>query len=158
MPVRRHPLAMQAHNSPLANIPLDTALAARLRETYHLVRSRGLLLAERFYAKLFAAAPSLRPMFRGDITSQAAKLMASLDAVVRCFETPGHASAMLTDLGRRHAGYGARPEHYAVVCTLLIECMRELLDAPADDHRLIEWHEAISLISAHMTRAGSERV
>ncbi|HTO81753.1 MAG TPA: hemin receptor, partial [Methylomirabilota bacterium] len=36
-----------------------------------------------FYDRLFTLDPSTRPMFRGDLKSQGAKLMAAIGAVVR---------------------------------------------------------------------------
>lgn len=38
--------------------------------------------ASLFYARLFETAPEVRPLFRGDMTEQGRKLMATLAAVV----------------------------------------------------------------------------
>lgn len=157
MPVKRHPVAVSENRDPLARLPLDTALVARLRATYRRVRERDLRLAEIFYARLFAAAPQLRPLFRGDAESQAQKLMSALDAVVRNLEHPAGNAVMLAELGRRHAQYGAKPEHYAVVTDLIIESMHELLGAELDRPALEEWRLALRLISDQMI-AGAEGV
>jgi hemoglobin-like flavoprotein len=118
-----------------------------------LVRARDNELAEVFYAKLFVAAPSVRGLFKGDQWAQSAKLMAALDAVVRNFEEPAANAEMLAELGRRHAAYGARPEHYRLVIELLVMSMGELLGPEADAHRLDEWKMALTLIGDHMIAA-----
>lgn len=167
MPLRRHPNATSESNRLLTAIPIDHALVGRLRTTYEGVRAQGLRLAEVFYARLFAKAPHLRAMFRSDLESQSKKLMDALDAVVRNFEHPVESAAMIDELGRRHAGYGASPEHYDLVIDLLIDSMREILGAAAGagngtaagagvgataaiDRALEEWRLALRLISDRM--------
>lgn len=153
MPVRRHPVAVPAPGAHLSILPVDLELVARLKATYARIRTHGDRLAELFYARLFAAAPQLRSLFRGDTAAQAAKLTAALDAVVQNFENPRENAGMLAELGRRHVAYGARPEHYAVVTELLINSMRELLAPDADERDLAEWHQALRLISDQMIAA-----
>lgn len=150
MAVRRHPMAVQTTSDALDRVPLDTALVARLRASYDVVRGHELRLAETFYARLFALAPHLRPMFPNDLRAQAEKLTAALDVVVRNFEDPAANAAVLASLGRRHAGYGVKPEHYTLVVDLLVESMRELGGAAMDEARLQEWHRALQLISQQM--------
>jgi len=142
-------------NGALEPLPVDQALIARLKATYTQVRGQDIRLAELFYARLFAAAPHLRSLFRGDIAAQARKLIASLDAVVDGLDRPIESAAMLCELGKRHAAYGARPEHYAMVSYLLIESMRELLGPSADQKGLAEWRLALMLISRQMVAAAT---
>lgn len=158
MPVRKHPVAVLRHNDPLPGLPLDSALAARLRATYDRVRLEGPRLAETFYARLFAAAPHLRPMFSADPAAQAHKLMAALDAVVANLERPAENHALLADLGRRHAQYGARPEHYDLVIDLIVESMRDILGPRAEGRDLHEWRTALRLISNQMTAAAASEL
>ncbi|MFN0133379.1 MAG: globin domain-containing protein [Phycisphaerales bacterium] len=153
MPVKRHPIAATADGASLTGLPIDTALIGRLKATYDRVRSNELRLAEVFYAKLFAAAPPLRQLFRGDPNAQAQKLTAALDAVVRNLEHPAENAAMLAALGRRHADYGAKPEHYGLVIDLLVESMREILGSTANLGALEEWRLALQLISKQMIAA-----
>lgn len=153
MPVRRHPVAASLSATPLGSLPLDEKLVARLRSTYTSLRAHDHTLASNFYSKLFAAAPQVRSMFRSDPATQAAKLMAALDAVVQNLERPKETAAMLADLGRRHAEYGAKPEHYDLVVTLLIESMQDVLKLGSDDPAIREWRMALRLISDQMIRA-----
>lgn len=155
MPVRKHPIAVPRDNDPLPGLPIDSALAARLRSTYDRIRADGTQLAEVFYARLFVAAPHLRPMFTADPAAQVHKLMAALDAVVANLERPAENHALLAELGRRHAGYGARPEHYDLVIELVIDSMRDLLGPRAAERDLLEWRTALRLISSQMLAAAN---
>jgi nitric oxide dioxygenase len=92
-------------------------------------------------------------MFPADLRTQAEKLTAALDVVVRNFEDPAANAAVLAGLGRRHAGYGVKPEHYRLVVDLLVESMRELGGAAVEEARLEEWHGALRLIAQQMIAA-----
>jgi len=154
MPVHRHPIANSKDPGPLSSVPLDRSLIERLKASYALVREQDLKLAEIFYAKLFTAAPQLRPMFRSEPQVQTAKLIASLDAIVQNLVDPKANAAMLAALGKRHAGYGAKPEHYDLVIELLVDSMRELLGPRAQEQSLREWWMALRLVSDQMLAAG----
>lgn len=156
MPLKRHPIAVAHSIEVLIRLPLDETLVQSLRATYNRVRADELRLATVFYSKLFSAAPQLRGMFRGDLPSQAAKLTAALDAVVCNLEKPRENAAMLADLGRRHAGYGARPEHYDLVVDLLVQSMQEVLHTTSDDRAILEWRMALRLIADQMISASGE--
>lgn len=153
MSVRRHPIAVAASPDRLSSLPLDLSLCARLRATYLLVRIHELELAEIFYRHLFAAAPQLAPLFRSEPRAQAAKLMAALDAVVQHLEQPARTTAMLEELGRRHARYGAKAEHYPLVIDLLVASMAELLGPAAREDALEEWRLALALVAGQMLAA-----
>lgn len=153
MPLKRHPVAVSKAIAPLVRLPLDTDLVASLRATYDLVRADDIRFATIFYEKLFAAAPHLRPMFKGDIELQKSKLIHALDAVVQNFEKPNENAAMLAALGQRHAEYGAKPEHYDLVVDLLIDAMSTLLGANASPKGLSEWRVALRLVSNQMISA-----
>lgn len=155
MPVRRHPVATAKDTQMLTSMPLNLPLAQRLKATYRLVRTHDLRLAEIFYTKLFQAAPHLRSLFGSDLTSQARKLTSALDIVVANLERPSANATLLAELGRRHAGYGAKPEHYDLVIQLLIESMESLLGPSAEPSALEEWRIALRLVSDQMIAAAS---
>lgn len=153
MPVRRHPVAFSKLRDPLEALPLDVGLVRRLKSTYELARAQEMRLAEVFYAKLFAAAPQLRSLFKSDPAAQAQKLTATLDFVVRNLERPQENREMLAALGKRHVEYGARPEHYELVIELLTQSMSEILGPDGDAHRVDEWRTALRLIGRQMVEA-----
>jgi nitric oxide dioxygenase len=53
-----------------------------VRETFQTLRTMSAPLATLFYGRLFAYAPGLRPMFRGDLTTQGAKSMSLIESCV----------------------------------------------------------------------------
>jgi nitric oxide dioxygenase len=73
-----------------------------------------------FYGRLFETAPELRALFKGDMTEQGRKLMSVLAAAVGSLERLPELVPVVQDLGRRHAGYGVKDEHYATVGAALL--------------------------------------
>ena len=68
-----------------------------------------------FYERLFEIDPSLRQMFHRSHREQARLLAQTLTVVVKGIDRPGQLRAAVEALGRRHAGYGVRDEHYETV-------------------------------------------
>ena len=89
---------------------------AAIRESWALIRPAAAGVAHRFYDRLFELDPALRPLFhRSDPEALERKLVAALDEIVRLVTDPARLVSVIVPLGRRHAAYGVRPEHYAVV-------------------------------------------
>src|SRR5690242_5017983 len=76
--------------------------------------------AELFYCRLFELDPSLRLMFRPDLTEQKQKLMVALALVVTNLEKMDSLLPSIRVLGQRHKGYGVRNRHYDVVGQALL--------------------------------------
>ena len=65
--------------------------------------------------RIFELAPETRPMFADDIAPQAARTIRAVATVVDQLDEPERVTALLTELGARHARYGLRAEHFPVV-------------------------------------------
>src|SRR5438128_7446169 len=65
--------------------------------------------AETFYGRLFDVAPAVKPLFRGDMTEQRHKLMATLAVVVRGLSDLPSILPAASALAKRHVDYGAKP-------------------------------------------------
>ncbi|MCW5756511.1 MAG: hypothetical protein KIT54_04665 [Phycisphaeraceae bacterium] len=154
MPVHRHPASASKVGEPITRIPVDAGVIERLRSSYRLVRRQDLEFARVFYAKLFEAAPGVRAMFPQDLELQSRKLTMALDTIVANLENPEANSHLLAQMGKRHAGYGARPEHYHLVIETMVAAMRAVLGAQADERVLDEWRMALRLIGKQMIDAG----
>lgn len=76
--------------------------------------------AELFYGKLFELDPALKPLFKGDMKEQGRKLTTMLNTVVTQLERLDTLVPAVQDLGKRHAGYGVKTEHYAAVGSALL--------------------------------------
>lgn len=76
--------------------------------------------AEIFYDRLFQLNPSLKPLFKGDMKEQGAKLMKTLGVVVHGLSNLQDILPAVEKLAQNHVGYGVEPEHYEVVGEALL--------------------------------------
>lgn len=76
--------------------------------------------AELFYGRLFELDPSLRALFKGDMKEQGRKLMAMINVAVASLDKLDSIVPAVKDLGRRHGGYGVKPQDYGTVATALL--------------------------------------
>ncbi len=106
-----------------------------------------------FYDRLFAVAPGVRPLFGDDITEQKHKLMEMLGTVVDRLGALEQITPEVQALGRRHAGYGAQPEHYAVVGECLIWTLAQGLGDDFTAPVQAAWEAAYGLLAAAMMEA-----
>jgi nitric oxide dioxygenase len=103
-----------------------------------------------FYGRLFEIAPSVKPLFRGDMAEQGRKLMATLAVVVNSL---GNLSAILpaaSALARRHVGYGVKAEHYAPVGEALLWTLQRGLGEYWTPDLASAWSAAYGLLSEFM--------
>jgi hemoglobin-like flavoprotein len=148
MGVTRHPFSSSLPS--WANVPIDHAAAARLRASFNALAVDGTRVASIFYAKLFERYPGVRTLFPADIRAQESKLMDTLRIVVEHTQATPELLKTISDLGARHVKYGAKPEHYPIVCDLLIESMADAA-GPAWSARLAsEWRQALEIVSRLM--------
>jgi len=110
-------------------------------------------VAKDFYDRLFAACPHVRRLFAEDMTSQRQKLMMTLAAIVTDLDKLDRLVPAVSELARRHVGYGAREEHYAPVGAALIETLRNALGARFSPDVEQAWAAAYGLLAGAMTEA-----
>ena len=91
-----------------------------VQETFSKIQPIAVEAARLFYQRLFEIDPSLRPMFRGDIEEQGRKLMQIIGVAVGSLRQWDKIRPAVEEMGRRHAGYGVRDEHYATVAAALL--------------------------------------
>jgi methyl-accepting chemotaxis protein len=122
-----------------------------LETSFDLLAPRGEELVDTFYARLFAAAPSVEPLFAGtDMRRQKAKLLATLVLVRNSLRDLDALVPKLRELGERHGAYGAQAEHYPVVGAALIASMAELAgDAWRPEYERA-WMDAFAVVAGAM--------
>ena len=81
-----------------------------------------------FYRRLFEIDPNLQRLFKGDIEEQSKKLLEMLGVLIAMLERPLGLELELKAMGLRHAGYGVKNEHYAMVGRALLDMLAETLD------------------------------
>lgn len=114
-----------------------------------------LALVERFYARLFAAHPFLRPLFPLHMEEQQAKLAGVIRLAVANLRAPEALAPTLTDLGRRHVGYGVVPGHYRVVVDTLLASLGDRLGEHLDARTRAAWSRALEFLVAAMQPAAA---
>lgn len=105
---------------------MDEYTTQLVKESWDLVEPIAPRAAELFYANLFRLDPSLQPLFTsGDMVVQGQKLMKMIGLAVGLLGQPQLLLPALQSLGRRHADYGVRDEHYDTVGTALLATLQQ---------------------------------
>jgi nitric oxide dioxygenase len=99
---------------------LQATQAALIQQSFEAVKPIADNAAKLFYARLFELDPSLRPLFRSDMTEQGRKLMALLGVAAANARNPESLRTPLEQLAKRHVGYGVRLEHFETVGAALL--------------------------------------
>lgn len=110
--------------------------------------------AQMFYERLFDLDPSLRPLFQNDMTRQRHKLVDMLSVVVGGLTRLEDLLPTVRALGRRHAGYGVRNEHYATVGMALLWTLEQGLGDSFSAEVREAWVAAYGLLATTMKDAG----
>jgi len=134
-------------------VSADADAVSRLDASLGTLVAKGRPIAANFYQSLFAAHPSLRPLFPDDMSRLERKLIDSLVTVVGLLRKPSEAAGILREMGLRHRELGARPEHYPIVCRLLVHSMAQEFGELWTDQLAFEWFQVLELVSRHMIDA-----
>jgi methyl-accepting chemotaxis protein len=94
-----------------------------LETSFDLIAPRGDDLMDEFYARLFQAAPGVRSLFPDDMRRQKTALLGALVLVRKSLRNLDRLVPKLHALGARHVAYGAKPEFYPLVGSVLLESM-----------------------------------
>jgi hemoglobin-like flavoprotein len=111
---------------------------------------------DEFYARLFAAAPAVRPLFPADLAKQKAILLGALVLLRKSLRNLDAIAPKLRELGARHVAYGARPEHYPLVGATLIASMAAIAGEQWKPEYERAWGAAYEIVAGAMI-AGAEQ-
>src|SRR6186997_2863724 len=111
------------------------------------------LVGDTFYSKLFNDTPSLRRMFPKNMNDQYRKLMEMLSTIVARLERIDELSDDITELARRHTGYGVRPAHYKLVGKALLWTLEQGLGRDWTPAVKEAWVNCYNLLSGAMISA-----
>jgi hemoglobin-like flavoprotein len=125
-----------------------------IRDTWAQVTPIADEAARLFYERLFELDPALRRLFaRTDMPAQRRNLVQTLTVVVKSIDKLETLVPAVEAMGRRHAGYGVRPRHYATVGQALLDTLAlGLGDSFTADAR-DAWAEAYGLLADIMISA-----
>jgi len=117
----------------------------------------GATVADLFYGRLFEIAPHVRPMFPEDPPEQKEQLMAMLRTAVAGLDNLETLVPTVTALGRRHAGYGLKAQHYVLVGSALLWTLEKVLAESFTPEVKDAWASAYILLWTTVTDAANER-
>ena len=96
-----------------------------VRGSFALMQPAARDAAALFFGHLFAADPSLRALFKGDLALQGEKLMGMFGGALGLLDKPAALTPVLRALGVRHRAYGVRAAHYDTVGNALLKTLEE---------------------------------
>lgn len=102
------------------------------------------------YARLFEKNPIIESIFRGDQTTQQARLTEMLGVVVARLDRFDELRPALRGLGRRHVTYGVRPKDYPVFEDALLWTLEKFLEARFTPEVKTAWHRFYAVVSGIM--------
>ena len=122
-----------------------------LETSFDLIAPRGDELMDEFYSRLFEAAPAVIPLFaHTDLQRQKSMLLGTLVLLRKSLRDLGAIVPKLRELGARHVGYGAQPEHYPVVGNALIAAMAAVAGSAWRSEYERAWREAFAVVAGAM--------
>jgi hemoglobin-like flavoprotein len=122
-----------------------------LETSFDLIAARGDELMDVFYARLFAAAPAVKPLFAAtDLRRQKTMLLGALVLLRKSLRDLDAIVPKLRDLGARHVAYGAERDHYPVVGEVLIASMAEIAGLAWTAEYERAWGEAFGIVAGAM--------
>ena len=122
-----------------------------LRSSFDLIAPQAEEVMSRFYDELFKRFPAVVPMFANTTKAKQMKmLLASLKLVIANLDNPDKLVPALQDMGKRHKGYGALPEHYGAVAETLMDVMKEFAGKAWTKQVHQAWSDALNLVAETM--------
>ncbi|MCA9292337.1 MAG: hypothetical protein KDA20_00825 [Phycisphaerales bacterium] len=140
---------------------MNTQQMDLIESSFNALSGQAHAIVARFYELLFSEHPELRSIFPADLTEQRKHLVGAIGLVVKNVRDLEKIEPGLEEMGARHVGYGAKPEHYGVVASTLIASLKEFagdLWTPEIEHA---WSQALNAVATVMLhgaeRAGTSR-
>lgn len=136
-------------------MPVSETDLRLIQESLPRVRERLEPASMAFYENLFAIAPDMRPLFRGDINDQGMRFMSTLATIAEMLDEPDALDRQLDGLARAHATLGVRERHFAPMGAALMVTLGETLGPEFTDDLQAAWRSAYDHISREMVARGA---
>ena len=124
-----------------------------LRDTFKAIEPMAQETGDMLYNKLFEIDPSLQPLFKGDLKTQARMVITAIGLAVSGLGKPEDLQDQVKSLGTRHVNYGVQPRDINTFGAALIWALEQSL-GPAFTPEVKEaWIAAYGVLSVAMRRA-----
>jgi len=132
---------------------MNSRQASLVQRSFAKAAGLGEIVAEIFYAELFAIDPSLRAMFKGDMKQQGRKLLSTLAFVVAGLDNPEQIVPPAQKLAVKHLDYGVTARHYTLVGNALLRTLKKGLGDDFTPEVREAWIAAYQLLADVMRAA-----
>src|SRR5262245_3962183 len=112
-------------------------------------------LAVTFYSRFFELAPDAQQLFASDMERQHLKLMDSIAAIVGALDRRELFQSVISQTGRHHVGFGAKPSHFAAFGEALIWGLEQQFGAAFTPELKKAWITLYDAVQDEMMRAVS---
>jgi hemoglobin-like flavoprotein len=129
---------------------MESADVALIQSSFAEVKPIAGQAAALFYQQLFEIAPEVKPLFKGDMAAQGAKLMNTLAYVVNGLSNLPSILPAASELAKRHVAYGVKPEHYKPVGEALLWTLEKGLGPKWTPETASAWTKAYTVLSGYM--------
>jgi hemoglobin-like flavoprotein len=134
----------------LRRTPMTPDQVKAIQESFTKVVPISEQAAALFYGRLFEIAPSVKPLFRGDMKEQGRKLMATLAVVVGGLSNLEAVLPAASALAKRHVDYGVKAGDYAPVGAALLWTLERGLGEHWTPELAAAWGAAYTIVSDFM--------
>ena len=112
--------------------------------------------AELFYGRLFELDPAVKPLFKGAMKEQGAKLMKTIGIAVDALDDVAPLVPVLKQMGAAHAGYGVKDGDYDTVAAALLWTLEKGLGDAFNDEVKNAWAAVYTVLADTMKSGATE--
>ncbi len=109
-----------------------------------------------FYGRLFEMDPDLKPLFKGNMEEQGAKLMKMIGTAVNSLDRMEEVIPAVQQLGKRHVAYGVVDAHYDTVGGALLWTLDKGLGDEFTPEVRDAWATVYGALATTMKEAAAE--
>ena len=130
---------------------MKTEQVQLIRDSLIQVRPLADQIAESFYSHMFEIAPHLRRLFTGNMKTQGAMLMTSLELAVSSLDDMQSLLPSIQALGERHISYGVKKEYYPYAKESFLWALEKQLKYEFSPALKSAWSEAFDALIETMS-------
>lgn len=106
-----------------------------------------------FYSKLFEYDPSLKHLFKDDLTAQGKMLMSALKVATSSLHNLDRLVPVLQDMAVKHVEYGVKCDDYTPVGNALLHTLKQGLGNEFNDELKTAWASTYKIMADVMRQA-----
>jgi hemoglobin-like flavoprotein len=126
-----------------------------IRDSLIRVRPIADHIAESFYSHMFKIAPHLQKLFTGNMETQGAMLMTSLELAVSSLDDMNSILPAVQALGERHMSYGVKKDYYPYAKESFMWALEKHLKDEFSPTLKNAWSEAFDTLIEVMSNAAN---